>query len=74
MKCTTIIDSTKEEQVVIYVREKSRVTERIEEFVKAQDRELIGYSGDEIVRLCPSQIFVIATSALYILYTRCAIR
>lgn len=59
MKYQTVIDSNREEEVLIYVHERNRATEELERFIDGLSMELIGYRGEsrEIVRLLPSEVF-----------------
>ena len=57
MKCQTIVDAEREEEVVIYVREKSTVSDRIEAFVKEISCELIGYNENTAVNLELDDVF-----------------
>ena len=57
MKFTLIIDENREEEVLVYAREKSDFTEGLEDFVKNNSREIIGYSGKSIVKLALSDVF-----------------
>jgi len=61
MKCRTVIDKSREEEVVIYVHERTAVSDEIEEFVLGRSPELIGYIDDEIIRFSPSEIFCFVT-------------
>ena len=45
MKCKTVIDKTREEEVIIYAHERNETVEAIEKLVLRSDFELIGYSG-----------------------------
>ena len=57
MKCQTIVDAEREEEVVIYVREKSMISDRIEAFVKEVSSELIGYNENTAVNLKLDDVF-----------------
>ncbi len=56
MKCQIIVDPHREEEVLIYVHEKNPISEEIEKFVFGWERELLGYSDKDIVKLHPSEI------------------
>lgn len=51
MKCKTIIDKNRDEEVLIYAHEPSELTREIEDFVISRDTELIGYGEGTIVTL-----------------------
>ena len=59
MKCQTVIDKNREEEVVIYVHEKSAISEDIEDFVLGLSTELIGYGDKVAVKINCSEIFCI---------------
>jgi DNA-binding LytR/AlgR family response regulator len=56
MKCTVIVDPNCEEEIVIRVRERNKLAERIEELVKESSPELIGYGEGKMVILKPEDI------------------
>ena len=51
MKCTLIITDEHEEEVVIYARERTKLTNDIEMLVCGSVPELIGYKENEVVKL-----------------------
>ena len=57
MKCRTVIDKDREEEVVIYVHEKNSLSYEIEELVLGKSLELFGYRDKNIVKLSPSDVF-----------------
>ena len=57
MKCKTVIDKIREEEVIIYAHERNETVEAIEKLVLRSDFELIGYSGKSAVRLEWSEIY-----------------
>lgn len=57
MKCTVIIDPTGEEEIIIRVRERNALTERIENLAAENDTRLIGYSEGKMAMLEPEEIF-----------------
>lgn len=61
MKCTTVIDPSREEEVVIYAHEKSRLTREIEALIQAQTTELMGYCEGRIIKLRPENIYAVIT-------------
>ena len=57
MKVTTILDPTREEEVVIYARERNELVEKIEQLVVEKPAELVGFDGDtaailDYVKVC----------------------
>ena len=56
MKYSIIIDKDREEEVVIYAHERSRTVERLEAILQDSPAELVGYRGDEIVRILPTEV------------------
>ncbi len=60
MKCTTIIDPAREEEVLIYAHQKTARTDEIEAFVTSGDTALFGYRGNEILKLSLSAVFCFA--------------
>ena len=57
MKCRTVIDKSREEEVVIYVHEKNSLSYEIEELVLGRSLELFGYKDKNIVKISPSEVF-----------------
>lgn len=49
MKCKTVIDASREEEVIIYAHERSRLVEEIEKLVREEGFELVGYSDKTAV-------------------------
>ena len=56
MKCTVIIDPTREEEVVIYAREESALTKSIADLVQDHGTRLIGYREDCATELRPAEL------------------
>ena len=57
MKCTTVIDKTREEEVVIFVKKESELAKQIERFVQSRTSELIGFGLDrEAVPILPRDV------------------
>ena len=57
MKCTTIIDKDREEEIIIYLHERSELSDKIERLVLESNTELFGYLDRSIVKLDPKEIF-----------------
>ncbi|MBE6607014.1 MAG: LytTR family transcriptional regulator [Ruminococcaceae bacterium] len=57
MKCRTVIDKDREEEVVIYVHEKNSLSCEIEELVMGKSLEIFGYKDKNAVKLSPSDVF-----------------
>ena len=69
MKCTLIITDEHEEEVVIYARERTKLTNDIEVLVYGSVPELIGYKENEVVKLNSDLIscFTVEGSKVYAL-------
>ena len=57
MKCKTVVDKIREEEVVIYVRQSSQLSADIENYVRARSEELFGFDDKNAVKLNRSEIF-----------------
>ena len=58
MKYTIIIDKNREEEVIIYAKEKSTLTDEIERLVSDNNIELIGYDkNSEGVKLTADEVY-----------------
>lgn len=57
MKCRTVVDRECDEEVVIYVREKGRISEEIERFVSNLASGLIGFEENEIVPINVNDVY-----------------
>ena len=51
MKLTVIIDKEKDEEIVLYLKEHNALEERIKGLLDSNEVGLIGYDGQQIVRL-----------------------
>ncbi len=60
MKCTVIIDSEREQEVVIYAHERTELINKIEALAVGQT-ELVGYSDREAVLISVDEVFCFAT-------------
>lgn len=61
MKFTVIIDGDHEEEVVVYVRNRREIVDRLEDIVLSESEHFLGYSGAEISVLKPQDIFCFST-------------
>ena len=61
MKYTVIIDDSRDEEVVVYLREPRAIAEKIEKLVLSESCELIGYGDGQIFRLAKKDIFSVYT-------------
>ena len=59
MKCTTVIDSEREEEVLIFVRKENALTDEIKALVEGWSTTLMGYTDSAAVRLQASDIFCV---------------
>ena len=57
MKYTVIIDDSRDEEVVVYLREPRAIAEKIEKLVLSESCELIGYGDNQIFRLSKEDIY-----------------
>ncbi len=57
MKCRTVIDKDREEEVIIYVHERNTLSDEIEDFVLGRSLELLGYRDKNIVKLTLSDVY-----------------
>lgn len=57
MKCKIFIDKEHEEEILIYVHEKTKLVEKIEQLVTDDAFELIGYKDREVVRLNTADVY-----------------
>ncbi len=57
MKCRIVIDESREEEVVIYVREKNELACEIEELVMKKSTNIIGYRSGEIMNVELADVF-----------------
>ena len=57
MKCKTVVDKIREEEVIIYVHQSSRLSDDIENYVRARSEELFGFDDKNAVKLNRSEIF-----------------
>ena len=58
MKYTIIIDKNREEEVIVYAKEKSKLTDEIERLVNDNNLELIGYDKNgEGVKLTADEVY-----------------
>lgn len=69
MKCKTVIDPTRDEEVILYVHERNDLCQRIEQLVAESPHEWVGYRGREIVMLRPCDVvcFTVEDGKVYAL-------
>lgn len=51
MKCTVILDKTREEEILIYAHQRHEYIDEIERLVSGESIQLIGFLKEEIVKL-----------------------
>ena len=61
MKLQIVIDSTRDEEILIYAHKKTPLISEIEELVKSHSVDLIGYAQDETVKLNLNDIYCFIT-------------
>ena len=59
MRCRTIVDKSREEEVLIYIHEKSVLSEEIESLVMGYSTELIGYGEHTAVKISRAEIICV---------------
>ncbi|MBR3592259.1 MAG: LytTR family transcriptional regulator DNA-binding domain-containing protein [Clostridia bacterium] len=57
MKCTVILDKTREEEIVIYAHQKNEMICEIERMAQEKPLQMTGFLNEEIVRLEPQDIY-----------------
>lgn len=57
MKCTVILDNTREEEVLVYARERTRLIDEIEQLAAESITQLNGFWRGEIVKLDIKDIY-----------------
>ena len=57
MKFKLFIDKEREEEVIVYAHEKSRLVSEIESLIEDSASELIGFNRGEATRLCVGDIY-----------------
>ena len=69
MKCTLIITDEHQEEVVIYARERTKLTDDIEALVIGSVTEIIGYGENQALRLKTDKVtcFMVEDSKVYAL-------
>ena len=67
MKCKVVIDPAREEEILVYAKQRSELVERIERLAAEESRELFGYGEKEILRIFPSEVtcFVVECNKVY---------
>ena len=59
MKCTTVIDTERDEEILIFAHERTTLIEELEELAARGTTELIGYDGESIVKLNAADVYCI---------------
>lgn len=69
MKFSLYIDPSREEEVVVYARKKSLLTEKLEQITEEFSNEIIGYTENEITKLNISDVicFIVENNRIYAL-------
>lgn len=67
MKCTVILDKTREEEIIIYAHQKSEMVEAVENLINDKTQYVNGYLNGEIVKLLPQEVFcfIVENSKVY---------
>ncbi len=61
MKVTTVIDPTREEEIIIYVKKESPLADAIEKLAREGEKELVGYKDSCSYILDPAEILYFST-------------
>ena len=66
MKCTVIIDDSREE-IIIYTKQKTKLIEKIEQLASENESSLLGYKNGEVVLLEFDDVycFVVENNKVY---------
>lgn len=69
MKLTVFIDKEREEEVLVYAHEENALVRAIRQVTAAEDTLLVGYRGQEAIRLHPHEVccFVVEEGRVYAL-------
>lgn len=67
MKCTVILDKTREEEIIIYAHKKSEIVKAVENLICDKTQYVNGYLNGEIVKLLPQEVFcfIVENSKVY---------
>lgn len=57
MKCTVILDKTREEEIVIYAKEENDIISRIKQIAEDETFEICGFLREEIIKLDLNKIY-----------------
>lgn len=57
MKCTVILDKTREEEIIIYAHQRTPLIDEIERVSKNDKTQLVGYLRGEIVKLNMQEVY-----------------
>ena len=70
MRVTVVIDESLDEEVIIHIKKENEIVERIRAIVKGDESELVGYNGNDIVRIKPedASAFIVEDSRVYAIF------
>ena len=51
MKCTTIIDKDRDEEIIIYLQKENKISQKIEDLLAQCTSDIIGYTDKQIIIL-----------------------
>lgn len=73
MKFKLILDKNRQEEIVVYAKEKTPLIEEIEALVKSSDEAVIGYTDNEAVNISLNDVycFTIEKNKLYAVMEKC---
>ena len=61
MKCRTVIDKDREEEVVIYLHGENKISAEIEALIERHEKTLIGYGEGELFPIAPEEVVCFTT-------------
>lgn len=69
MKFILTIDKNREEEVLVFARERTKLIDDIEALINNNEKELIGYSAEGVCKITPSQVscFFVENNKVYAL-------
>jgi DNA-binding LytR/AlgR family response regulator len=63
VKCTVIIDSDREEEIIVYLKEHRPIAQEITEIAERDCSALVGYIDGRVTPLKPSDIYCVASES-----------
>ena len=63
MKCSVVIDKTREQEVVIYAHERTELVDKIEALLKEEEPRLVGYREEQAFLIDKSEVYCFTVEA-----------